>query len=82
MTYEEMKALIFEEVEKYRLELAAQSDDIARHPELSGKEFETSKKHVALLQKHGYKTEYPFAGLETASAVSMAITTTSIKSPS
>ena len=66
MTYEEMKALVFEEVEKYRLELAEQSDDIARHPELSGKEFETSKKHVDLLQKHGYKTEYPFAGLETA----------------
>lgn len=66
MTYEQMKEKIFTEVEKYRPELVLQNDDIALHPELSGKEYETSKKHVALLQKHGYTTEYPFSGLDTA----------------
>lgn len=66
MTYEQMKEKIFAEVEHYRPELARVSDDMADHPELSGKEYETSRKLVELLQAHGYRTEYPFGGRETA----------------
>lgn len=66
MTYEEMKTRIGEAIETHLAELICQNDDIARHPELSGKEYRSAQKHVALLQKHGYRTEFPFAGLETA----------------
>ena len=47
-------------------ELIALNDDLADHPEISGQEFETSRKIVELLKKKGFATEYPFAGIETA----------------
>lgn len=64
--YEQLKSHIFSEVEKYKAELIHINDDIADHPELSGKEYETSKKLVELLLRHGYNIEYPFEGIETA----------------
>ena len=81
MTYEEMKTRIGEAIETHLAELICQNDDIARHPELSGKEYRSAQKHVALLQKHGYRTEFPFAGLETAFR-SMVPTITNTKLPS
>lgn len=66
MNYEQLKERIFAEIEKNRAELTALNDDIADHPEVSGEEYETSEKIVELLKKHGYETEYPFAGLDTA----------------
>lgn len=36
------------------------------HPEISGKEYEGSKRIVELLKKQGYDVIYPFSGLETA----------------
>lgn len=65
-TYEEYKALISAGIEAYHGELAALSDHIADHPEISGQEYETSKAIVALLRRHGWQVEYPFAGLDTA----------------
>lgn len=66
MNYEQLKERIFAEIEKNRAELTALNDDIADHPEVSGQEYETSKKITELLKRHGYQTEYPFAGLDTA----------------
>lgn len=66
MNYEELKKCILTEIEGFLSELTIVSDDMADHPELSGQEFETSNKLVRLLEKYGYRTEYPFAGRETA----------------
>ncbi len=66
MNYNELKEKIFAEIEKNRAELTALNDDIADHPEISGEEYETSRKIVNLLQAHGYQTEYPFANRDTA----------------
>ncbi|WP_165445341.1 M20 family metallopeptidase [Bacilliculturomica massiliensis] len=60
MTYEQMKERIIAEVGKYGPELAVVNDDIADHPEVSGQEYETSRKLVELLKAHGYRTEYPY----------------------
>ena len=64
--YSEMKQKIIERVEANWAELVALNDDLADHPEISGQEFETSRKIVELLKGKGFATEYPFAGIETA----------------
>ena len=61
MNYHELKERIYSEIEKNKAELTALNDDIADHPEISGEEYETSKKIVKLLDKHGYHTEYPLS---------------------
>lgn len=66
MNYNELKERIFAEIDKNRMEMTEVNDYIADHPEISGQEYETSKKLVSLLQAHGYQTEYPFAGRDTA----------------
>ena len=38
----------------------ALSDDIFAHPETAEKEYETSRKMVEILKKHGFEVEYPF----------------------
>ena len=66
MNYEECKAVICAEIEKYRGALTALSDDLADHPEVSGQEFETARKLVELLRGYGYAVEAPYANLPTA----------------
>lgn len=66
MTYEEMKGKIFSAIEKHHDELVELNNHIFEHPEVSGEEYETSKKIVETLRGYGYETEYPFAGLDTA----------------
>lgn len=66
MTYEELKASVCEEIALHQKALIRVNDDLADHPELSGQEYETSKKLVSFLKDCGYETEYPFAGRETA----------------
>ena len=66
MNYGELKEKIFSEIEKYREELTVLNDNLADNPEISGEEYETSKKIVKLLKSHGYQVEYPFAGRDTA----------------
>lgn len=65
-TYAELKQAIDAKIREYHTELTALNDDLADHPEISAKEFETSKKIAALLERHGYAVELPFAGLPTA----------------
>lgn len=64
--YEKLKSVIEKKIEEYHKELISLNDDIADHPEISGEEYETSRKIVKLLESKGYNVEYPFAGLETA----------------
>lgn len=66
MNYIDIKEKIFQEIERNKDELISLNDYLADNPEISGEEYESSKKIVQLLQKHGYKTEYPFAGIATA----------------
>lgn len=64
------KAVLLErldkEIEKNWAALAALSDDIAAHPEVSGAEFESSKKFSEVLRKAGFEVEYPFFNIDTA----------------
>ena len=66
MNYTELKEKIVAAIEANRAELTALNDDLADHPEISGQEYETSRKIVELLNAHGFETEYPFEGLATA----------------
>ena len=53
-------------IRRYHKVLADLNDDIADHPEVSTKEFETSRKMTELLKQEGFQVTYPFAGLDTA----------------
>lgn len=53
-------------IRRFHRELTELNDNLADHPEVSTKEFETSKKMVQLLRDRGFDTTYPFAGLDTA----------------
>ena len=64
--YFAMKEKVMEVIRNNADELFALNCDIADHPELSGKEYETSKKIVNFLRGKGYDVEYPFDGLDTA----------------
>lgn len=66
MNYSEIKREIIFNVEKNKDEFAELSDKIADNPELSGEEYETSKRIVSMLESKGYTLEYPFDGLDTA----------------
>ena len=42
------------------------SDQLGRNPELSGKEFESSRIFAEILKENGFSVEYPYLGLPTA----------------
>lgn len=42
------------------------NDYLARNPELGSKEYNSSRKIVEILSKHGFEVEYPYGGLETS----------------
>lgn len=44
----------------------ALSDDLADHPEISAKEYESSRKIAELLKDAGFEVTYPYAGYDTA----------------
>jgi amidohydrolase len=64
--FNELKEKVYETVEKLAPKAIALSDDLAAHPEVSEKEFESSRKHVSLLKEAGFEVEYPFDGIDTA----------------
>lgn len=64
--YEKIVDAAEETIRRYHKNLAELNDDIADHPEVSTKEYETSRKMTALLAQAGFQIIYPFAGLETA----------------
>ncbi|MDR1874948.1 MAG: amidohydrolase [Synergistaceae bacterium] len=63
---EDHKKSVNEAVKKRHAEAVALSDDMAAHPELPHREFESSKKIVALLKNAGFEVEYPYLGYDTA----------------
>ncbi len=64
--YEKIVEAAEETIRRYHKNLVELNDDIADHPEVSTKEFETSRKMSALLAQEGFQVIYPFAGLDTA----------------
>ena len=66
MMYEELKAVLLRRLEEFLPEVSELSEWIGAHPECSGKEYETSKKIVEFMRKHGFEVEYPYAGIDTA----------------
>lgn len=54
------------EIEKCWPALIALSDDLAANPEVSGKEFSSSRKIVAILKNAGFTVEYPYLDIPTA----------------
>ncbi len=65
-SYSELKGKILSRVAADLPRMTALNDHLADHPEVSGKEFETSRTLVQLLREYGFEVEYPFAGLDTA----------------
>lgn len=65
-SYTDLIQAIDEEIDREHDNLAALSDDIFDHPEVSGQEVETCRKIVSLLRDRGYQVETPFADLPTA----------------
>ena len=53
-------------INKYLDEVIELNNDLSDNPEIGSEEFESSKKIVALLRKHGIEVEYPFLGMPTA----------------
>ncbi|MDR3130631.1 MAG: amidohydrolase [Treponema sp.] len=66
MDKQEIACRVKEAVEKHARTAKTLSDDLCANPELSGQEFESSRKMVSILKKAGYTVEYPFRGLSTA----------------
>jgi amidohydrolase len=66
MEEQELIGRVKEAVEKYALNAKILSDDLYARPEISGREFESSKKIAGLLEKAGYTMEFPFCGIPTA----------------
>lgn len=64
--YEQLKQIINAEIKKEYTTLAELSDDLADHPEISGREYGTVAKIANLLKAKGYQVECSFAGLDTA----------------
>lgn len=57
---------LLKSIDKFKEEAYALNFDLAENPEISEKEFESSKKIVKLLKKHGIDAELNFCGFETA----------------
>ena len=66
MKKEQFIGLLDAEIEKNWAKMVAMSDYFAEHPEISGEEFETSRKIVEVLKEAGFSVEYPYMGIPTA----------------
>ena len=64
--YLEIKEKLEQHISEHFAEAVALNDDLADNPEISGEEYETSKKIVKLLEKNGFRVETEFAGFPTA----------------
>jgi len=58
--------LVRQTVERLKPIAVKLSDELAVAPELSGEEYEASRKIAGILENAGFAVEYPFDGLETA----------------
>ncbi|MDR2070949.1 MAG: amidohydrolase [Treponema sp.] len=66
MEDQEITRRVKEAVEKHAKTAKMLRDDLYAHPEISGQEFESSRKIVSLLEKAGYAAEFPFCEIPTA----------------
>ena len=64
--YEKLLERVNEDIDRYAAEAIALSDDLAKNPEISEQEFETSRKHAGFLRHKGFEVEAPFHGIPTA----------------
>lgn len=64
--YEQLKKHAYLNIESYKKLCNDLNDYLADNPEVSGEEFESSRKIVEILRGQGYQVEFPFAGYETA----------------
>lgn len=65
-SYDTIMKAADDRIRQFHRELTTLNDDIADHPEVSTKEFETSGKMVRLLREKGFDVIHPFADLDTA----------------
>jgi len=61
-----VKAALERGIEKHRDEVLRYNDALADSPEVSAREFESSRLAAELLSRHGFEVEYPYSGLPTA----------------
>lgn len=64
--YEALKAKVYENILQNKAVAVELNDYLADNPEISGEEYQSSKRIVEVLSEYGYEIEYPFAGYETA----------------
>lgn len=64
--YMQLAAKLDVAIEANSARIIALSDDLADHPEIGEREYETSRKMVEVLSDSNFTVEYPFAGLDTA----------------
>ena len=61
-----LRETLIEQFHKYENQVFLLNDFMAENPELGSQEYKSSEAIVGLLKEYGIKTEYPFAGLDTA----------------
>jgi len=66
MEYEVLKNRIEQSIRENLPKAQALNDYLADHPEVSGEEFESSRRIVELLRGEGFRVEYPFLNIKTA----------------
>lgn len=64
--YESLCARLDGAVASFGERAIALSDDLGHNPEISGQEYESSRKMAGMLEEAGFDVEYPFMGLDTA----------------
>nr|WP_315024720.1 M20 family metallopeptidase [uncultured Aminipila sp.] len=64
--YEQLKKEAYLNIETYNELCKELNDYLADNPEVSGQEFESSRKIVQILREQGYEVEFPFSGYKTA----------------
>ncbi len=66
MEYEQLKEILFAEIERLAPEINELNDQLASEPELGFEEYKSSKAIAEILSRHGLEVEMPFAGMPTA----------------
>lgn len=64
--FEELLSTVYNYIDKQKETATCLSDDIARHPELSGKEFRTTGLFYDWLKQEGFDVEMPYCNIDTA----------------
>lgn len=65
-SFDGLLSTVYSYIDENKKIATATSDDIADHPELSGKEFRTTALFRDWLEKEGFKVQMPYGGMETS----------------